>query len=75
MLCVYSLKKGQTIIIPIGTVNTDKTIWGKDAGEFNPERWQHVPEGSHSIPGVWGNMFTFLGGPKACIGYRFSLVE
>lgn len=40
-----------------------------------PERWASVPEAAGSIPGVWGNMLTFLGGPRACIGYRFSLVE
>ena len=27
------------------------------------------------MPGVWGHLLTFLGGPHACIGYRFSLVE
>lgn len=27
------------------------------------------------MPGVWGSMLTFLGGPHACIGYRFSLLE
>ena len=75
MLSVCSLKKGQTVIIPIGTINQDEAIWGEDAKEFKPERWECVPEGSHSIPGVWGNMLTFLGGPKACIGYRFSVVE
>jgi len=32
-------------------------------------------EAASAIPGVWGNMLTFLGGPHACIGYRFSLVE
>ena len=40
-----------------------------------PERWQSSPEAAAHIPGVWGNMLTFLGGPRACIGYRFSLVE
>jgi hypothetical protein len=40
-----------------------------------PERWEKVPQAATSIPGVWGNMMTFIGGPRACIGYRFSLVE
>lgn len=40
-----------------------------------PERWENAPEAITSIPGVWGNMLSFLAGPRACIGYRFSLVE
>ena len=40
-----------------------------------PERWEKTPEAAASIPGVWGHMLTFLGGPRACIGYRFALVE
>ncbi|KAG6823047.1 hypothetical protein H0H93_004334, partial [Arthromyces matolae] len=56
-------------------INRDKTIWGDDAHEFRPERWETVPEEANRIPGVWGNVLTFLGGPRACIGYRFSLVE
>ena len=27
------------------------------------------------MPGVWGHLLTFLGGPHACIGYRFSITE
>ncbi|KAJ7765808.1 cytochrome P450 [Mycena metata] len=67
------INKGQTVIIPIRGMNRDKAIWGPNAGEFIPERWE--TEISNSIPGVWGHMLTFLGGPRACIGYRFSLVE
>jgi hypothetical protein len=40
-----------------------------------PERWEAPPPGASAIPGVWGNMLTFLGGPRSCIGFRFSLVE
>ena len=39
-----------------------------------PERWESSNEAVNAIPGVWGNMLTFLGGPHACIGYRFSLI-
>ncbi|KAH9847043.1 cytochrome P450 [Lenzites betulinus] len=66
---------GSPIVIPILTLNQDKTLWGEDALEFRPERWENLPEAVSGIPGVWGHMLTFLGGPRACIGYRFSLVE
>jgi hypothetical protein len=70
-------------MIPILAMNRDKTIWGPDANEFmyvhslgaqsvwrlirfSPERWESRSI-SNSIPGVWGHMLTFLGGPRACI--------
>lgn len=42
---------------------------------IRPERWENLPEAVSGIPGVWGNLLSFLGGPRSCIGYRFSLVE
>ncbi|KAG6823565.1 hypothetical protein H0H93_003423, partial [Arthromyces matolae] len=74
LLIFYRIAKGETLLIPIAAINRDKTIWGDDAHEFRPERWETVPEEANRIPGVWGNVLTFLGGPRACIGYRFSLV-
>ncbi|KAJ7052294.1 cytochrome P450 [Mycena amicta] len=68
------VRKGQTIVIPILAMNRSEEIWGPDAREFIPERWEGEKI-SNSIPGVWGHMLTFLGGPRACIGYRFSLIE
>ncbi|EPS98914.1 hypothetical protein FOMPIDRAFT_1125662 [Fomitopsis schrenkii] len=38
---------------------------------YRPERWQNSPEAVQGIPGVWGQ----LSWPRACIGYRFALVE
>jgi len=40
-----------------------------------PERWANIPDAASSVPGVWANIMTFIGGPRACIGYRFSLLE
>ncbi|KAG8215243.1 cytochrome P450 [Butyriboletus roseoflavus] len=45
------------------------------ATDCRPERWENIPDAVSRIPGVWGHLLTFLGGPRACIGYRFSLVE
>ncbi|KAJ7347579.1 cytochrome P450 [Mycena albidolilacea] len=67
--------KGQHVMIPIMMMNRDKGIWGPDAAEFIPERWESEPPISNTLPGVWGQVLTFLGGPRACIGYRFSVIE
>ncbi|KAF9036814.1 cytochrome P450 [Panaeolus papilionaceus] len=69
------VKKGQLVSFGVLPLNVSKDIWGDDASEFRPERWFEVPEAAMQIPGIWGNLFTFLGGPRACIGYRFAIVE
>ncbi|KAJ7606317.1 cytochrome P450 [Mycena rosella] len=70
-----TVRRGTVIRIPIAAVHSDKDIWGDDAAEFRPDRWDHIPEATNTIPGVWGNLLTFLAGPHNCIGFRFSLVE
>lgn len=69
------IRKGQTVLMSLAVVNRLPSIWGEDAGKFNPDRWKAPPEAAVAIPGVWGNTLTFLGGPRACIGYRFALTE
>nr|BAL05140.1 cytochrome P450 [Phanerodontia chrysosporium] len=70
-----NIKKGDLVFVPILAINRSKEIWGEDVDEFKPERFENVPEAASTVPGVWGNVLSFLGGPRACIGYRFSLVE
>ncbi|KAJ3774193.1 cytochrome P450 [Lentinula raphanica] len=72
------VRKGDTISVPVLAVNRSKELWGEDARDFKPERWLipgGIPTAVSTIPGVWGNVLSFLGGAHACIGYRFSLVE
>ncbi|KAJ7260121.1 cytochrome P450 [Mycena rebaudengoi] len=69
------IRKGQVIHIPILDVNTNESIWGEDAAEFKPERWEHVPDAASAIPSVWAHLLTFLAGPRNCIGFRFSIAE
>ncbi|KAI0318198.1 cytochrome P450 [Amylostereum chailletii] len=69
---------GTFIHLNIAGVNRDPEIWGPDADQWKPERWlRPLPESvaaSH-IPGVYANQMTFIGGGRACIGFKFSLLE
>ncbi|KLO13380.1 cytochrome P450 [Schizopora paradoxa] len=69
------VRKGDQIFIPITAINRMSSLWGPDAQEFNPDRWKDVPEPATSIPSIFSNILTFFAGARACIGYRFAVVE
>jgi cytochrome P450 len=56
-------------------VNKSTEVWGEDAKVFNPDRFDVGGIPAQSVPGVYGNLLTFLGGARNCIGYRFALAE
>ncbi|GAB1525648.1 hypothetical protein RhiTH_008811 [Rhizoctonia solani] len=69
------VRKGDAVAIPVISINRSKEVWGEDAMEFNPDRWNSTPEAVKDMPGVWGHILTFLHGPHACIGFRFAVEE
>ncbi|KAI0032675.1 cytochrome P450 [Vararia minispora EC-137] len=69
------ISKGDAVIIPIRMLNRSAEVWGEDAQEFRPERWENLPESAHALPSIYSNILTFNAGPHACIGFRFSITE
>ncbi|CCO30018.1 Cytochrome P450 3A9 [Rhizoctonia solani AG-1 IB] len=72
------VKKGTTIYVSIKGANRSKETWGQDADVFRPERWlEKLPESvtDAKTPGIYSSMLTFSGGPRACIGFKFSVLE
>ncbi|VDB85159.1 unnamed protein product [Peniophora sp. CBMAI 1063] len=69
------VRKGDIFSIPVNILNRSPEVWGEDAHEFRPERWEHIPDAVKDIPGVWSNMLTFMAGPHSCPGFRFNIVE
>jgi len=69
--------------VPAGTIvmistfgyNLNKDVWGPDADEFRPERWLDMNGKPESPIGVYGNLATFSGGHRSCIGWRFAVIE
>ncbi|GAB1524284.1 hypothetical protein RhiTH_007437 [Rhizoctonia solani] len=72
------VRKGTKIYLALKEANRSKETWGDDADEFKPERWlQELPPSVADAkgPGVYSSMMTFSGGPRACIGFKFSILE
>ncbi|KAG6907128.1 hypothetical protein DXG01_010432 [Tephrocybe rancida] len=77
---MYSIlvPKNTKIIIAILNANRDPLLWGSDTLEWKPERWlAPLPEAVQEAPtsGIYSHLLTFLGGGRACIGFKFSQLE
>ncbi|KAF8184694.1 cytochrome P450 [Pholiota molesta] len=68
------VNRGRTVVISITGYNRLPSVWGDDAGEFNPYRWLDGREVKASI-GPYANLLSFLGGPRTCLGWRFAILE
>ncbi|KAF9647279.1 cytochrome P450 [Thelephora ganbajun] len=66
---------GATIVISTFGYNQNPDLWGPNAYEFRPERWFDMNEKPESPVGMYGNLVTFSGGVRSCLGWRFSVVE
>lgn len=63
------MKKGEVVIFSQYVNARRKNIFGSDADEFQPERW----EDANSTYG-WA-FFLFNGGARTCLGQHFALFE
>ncbi|TFK54257.1 cytochrome-450 hydroxylase [Heliocybe sulcata] len=73
--CGFRIPKGTFVHVPIEAFHLDKEWWGEDAWDFNPDRWDNLPEIVTELPGLFSNLLTFSAGPRSCIGMRFSMIE
>ena len=75
MLLGNLIPKGTIVMLSPETFNHDKSLWGADADEFNPDRW--MGPGCANTGGAVNNyaMLTFIHGPRSCIGQGFAKSE
>lgn len=65
------IPKGTIILTPVEAFNHDKSLWGADADNFNPDRWLGEGEGSGGAVNSYA-MLSFGAGPGACIGQNYA---
>ena len=62
-----AVRKGQSVLFSVYLMQRRKDLWGADALEFKPERWEQRWPAWQYLP--------FLGGPRICVGQQFALTE
>ncbi|QDS68190.1 hypothetical protein FKW77_010513 [Venturia effusa] len=62
-----AVKKGTLVNFVIYLMHRRKDIWGEDADEFRPERWEGRKTGWEFVP--------FSGGARICLGQQYALTE
>ncbi|CAN6447182.1 unnamed protein product [Victoria cruziana] len=63
------IKKGARILYSIYSMGRMESIWGKDCGEFKPERW--IKEGKFVSESQF-KYAVFNAGPRLCLGKKFA---
>ncbi|KAI0764992.1 cytochrome P450 [Fomes fomentarius] len=72
------IPKGTRIVANIASTNRDPALWGPDADKWRPDRWlEPLPREVEEVhvPGVYSHLMTFIGGSRACIGFKLAQVE
>jgi cytochrome P450 len=66
----YDVPAGTIVYVLANAINRLESFWGDTADEFDPDRWDKLPETATT------NAFmTFLQGPRGCIGRKFAETE
>ncbi|CAM0906855.1 unnamed protein product [Alopecurus aequalis] len=64
--------EGTILTTPIKTIHRNKEVWGEDADEFKPQRFENGVTRASKQPNAF---LPFSSGPRACIGQNFTMIE
>ena len=64
------LRKGEAIGYSVYAMHRRKDIYGADAHDFRPERWEN-----NALKDIGWGYLPFNGGPRICLGQDFALLE
>lgn len=65
----YKFLPGTSLSVPSYTIHHSKAVWGEDADEFVPDRWDRITERQKNA------FIPFSYGPRACVGRNVAEME
>jgi cytochrome P450 len=63
------VRKGELVVFSQYVNSRRKNIYGQDAEDFRPERWE-----TGELAGIGWAYFPFNGGPRQCLGEDFAMM-
>lgn len=66
------IPKGMAIQVPIPIVHQNPDVWGPDAHQFHPTRFENGVTGACKSPQAY---IPFGAGPRICAGQNFAMAE
>ncbi|KAI0745041.1 cytochrome P450 [Earliella scabrosa] len=67
------VRAGQVIFTDFAAYH--RTSGGEDSDEWNPDRWGRPDTGKNTNVGVFSKLYVHTAGVRACIGWRFAIIE
>ncbi|KAG8413799.1 hypothetical protein J3459_012483 [Metarhizium acridum] len=64
------VRKGEVVVFSQYVDSRKKNIYGQDANDFRPERWE-----TGELSNIGWAYFPFSGGPRQCLGEDFAVME
>ena len=72
------VRKGEAVGYCVYAMHRRKDLYGNDADEFRPDRWDNDPQQEPDLRNIGWGYLPFNGGPRVCLGrkwFRYSLLR
>lgn len=69
------VRKGEAVSYCVYAMHRRKDLYGEDAGQFRPDRWDPRPEKGPDLRNIGWGYLPFNGGPRVCLGQEFAFLE
>lgn len=68
------IRAGESVLFSVYAMHRRKDLYGPDAHEFRPERWDPNAK-EYNLNSIGWAYLPFNGGPRTCLGQEFAIQE